>query len=228
MQQNGSTGMMVDLTSLMSQAYGGGSGSESGIRAGSNMQEGGQAMGEGVRRTKINLDANRIKAQALPGRKFSRNSARTGWLFIDTWYVMGPFENHGKIDFSNRHPPETHIDFDAEYIGKRGKKLTWQYVQSNVMRINPPDEQSNSTYYCFTEVWFEEETDMLLAVASDDAAKVWINDIVVWQDTGLSSWQLDEGFRKVRFKKGFNTVLVRIENGPVVCYYSILLCPKDL
>jgi hypothetical protein len=96
------------------------------------------------------------------------------------------------------------------------------------MRINPFDEQSNSTYYGFTEVWFEEETDMLLAVASDDAAKVWINDIVVWQDTGLSAWQLDEGFRKVRFKKGFNTVLVRIENGPVVCYYSLLLCPTDL
>ena len=32
---------------------------------------------------------------------------------------------------------------------------------------------------------------MLLAIASDDAAKVWINDTLAWQDTGLSSWRLD-------------------------------------
>lgn len=229
LQQGDSRGMMVDLTGLMSQAYGGGSGSQdSGIRAGSNRAAGGEAMGEGVRRTKLDLDGNRIRAQALPGRKFSRDSARTGWLFIDSWYLIGPFENRGKIDFNVRHPPETVIDFDAEYVGKQGRNLGWKYLQSNVMRINPPDEQSNSTYYAFTEVWFEEETDMLLAVASDDAAKVWINDIVVWQDTGLSAWQLDEGFRKVRFKKGFNPILLRVENGPVVCYFSILLCPSDL
>ncbi|MDA3963822.1 MAG: hypothetical protein PF961_23785 [Planctomycetota bacterium] len=31
---------------------------------------------------------------------------------------------------------------------------------------------------------------MLLAIASDDAAKVWINDTLAWQDTGLSAWRL--------------------------------------
>ena len=66
---------------------------------------------------------------------------------------------------------------------------------------------------------------MLLAIASDDAAKVWINDMVVWQDQGLSSWQMDEGFRKVYFKKGYNKVLVRFENGPGFCYFSMLICP---
>lgn len=227
LHQEGSRGVMVDLTGLMAQAYGN-QAAESGIRAGSNQAEGGSAMTEGVRRSQLNLDAHRIRAQALPGRKFSRASQRTGWLFIDSWYVVGPFENRGRIDFNQRNPPEGAIDLDAEYVGKGGRRLTWNYLQSNVMRINPPDEQSDSTYYGFTEVWFEEATDMLLAVASDDAAKVWINDIVVWQDTGLSAWQLDEGFRKVRFKQGFNTILVRIENGPVVCYYSLLLCPSDL
>ena len=65
-------------------------------------------------------------------------------------------------------------------------------------------------------------------IASDDAAKVWINDLLVWQDDEESGWQLDEGFRKVVFRKGFNKILVRIENGPVVCYYSVLVCPPDL
>jgi hypothetical protein len=69
---------------------------------------------------------------------------------------------------------------------------------------------------------------MLLAIASDAAAKVWINDTLAWQDTGLSAWRLDGGFRKVSFKQGFNTLLVRIEQGPGVCHWSVLLCPPDL
>ena len=227
-QGDNQRGMMVDLTGMMSQAYGGSSGgSDSGIRADSNRQGGGAGMAAGVRTAQINLDSGRIIAQALPGRKFSPASARKGWLFIDSWYIVGPWENRGTIDFNVRHPPETHIDYDAIYIGKGGRELKWRYLQSNVMRINPHDEQSNTTYYGSTEVHFEQETDMLLAVASDDAAKVWVNGIVVWQDVGLSSWQLDEGFRKVRFKKGFNELLVRLENGPGPCYYSLLLCPAD-
>jgi hypothetical protein len=119
LQEGNGRGMMVDLTGLMSQAYGGGS-AESGIRAGSNQAEGGAGMLSSVRKSQINLDANRIKAQALPGRKFSRSSARTGWLFIDSWYVLGPFENHGRIDYTQRHPPETQVDLDAITSASKG------------------------------------------------------------------------------------------------------------
>jgi hypothetical protein len=69
---------------------------------------------------------------------------------------------------------------------------------------------------------------MLLAIAFASAAIVWINGTLAWQDTGLSAWRLDEGFRKVSFKQGFNAVLIRIEQGPGVCHWSVLLCPPDL
>ena len=86
----------------------------------------------------------------------------------------------------------------------------------------------SSTYYGYTEVFFEEEMEMLVAVASDDAARIWLNDQLIWQDDGLGPWRLDEGFRKVVFRKGFNTVLLRIENGPITCTYSVLLCPPEV
>lgn len=229
-QQSQGQGMMIDLSAMMGEAYEESGSADNGIRAGSNQATGGDGMRPSAgapKAAKLELDSDKIIAQALPGRKFSRSSARKGWLFIDSWYVIGPFENHGKIDFDRRHPPETNLDLDATYVGKEGSQVGWKYLQSNVMRINPPNEKSNSTYYGSTEVFFEETTDMLLAVASDDAAKVWINGIAVWQDNDLSSWKLDEGFRKVRFKKGYNDILVRIENGPMVCYYSLLLCPTD-
>ncbi|MCB1071409.1 MAG: OmpH family outer membrane protein, partial [Kiritimatiellae bacterium] len=59
------------------------------------------------------------------------------------------------------------------------------------------------------------------------AAKVWINDLVIWEDDGLSPWRLDEGFRKIRFRQGYNTVLMRVDNGPINCTWSLLLCPPE-
>jgi hypothetical protein len=173
------------------------------------------------------LSEDKVLKEALPGRKFSRNSKRTGWLYIDTWYVIGPWENNGRLNIEQTFPPETLIDLDAEYIGKKGSTLGWRFHQSDNIRIKPPDEREQSTYYGYTEVYFEEETVMLVAVASDDVAKVWLNGLVIWQDTGLSQWRLDEGFRNVIFKQGFNTILVRIDNGPITCTYSLLLCPPD-
>ena len=81
------------------------------------------------------------------------------------------------------------------------------------MRLVPPVEEGDSTYYGFTEVYFEEATEMLLAIASDDAARMWVNDKLIWEDRGQSGWNLSEGFKKVVFRKGFNKFLVRIENG---------------
>jgi hypothetical protein len=109
---------------------------------------------------------------------------------------------------------------------KKPRELKWKFVQSNQMKIKMPDEQSNSTYYCSTEVYFEEATEMLVAIASDDAARLWVNEKLVWEDRGWSAWDLSEGFRSILFKKGFNDVLVRLENFPVLCEFSVLLCPS--
>ncbi len=183
------------------------------------------------------ISTGQIVAQALPGRKFTDASSREGWLFIDTWYVIGPWERprNAATSFDDKKfPPETLIDLDATYPGKKHPRtktpmeLEWRFVQSNNIRINPPDEINNSTYYAYTEVHSDRPREVLLAVGTDDYGKVWINDLVVWEENGLSSWQLDQGFRKVLLKKGYNKILLRLESGPGVAYFSLMLCPVDL
>lgn len=181
------------------------------------------------------IPAVMIKAKALPGRRFRKDSKRQGWLFLDTWYVIGPWENNGELNYENAHPPEIAVDLDAEYFdgkpvvpnGSERHPLKWRFVQSDIMRITPPNEQKRSTYYAFTEVYFEEPARMLVAIATDDAARMWVNDKLVWEDQGQSAWNLDEGFRVIDFKQGFNKILARIENSPTLCEFSVLLCPPD-
>ena len=220
------SGTTLDLSTLMRRAYGSVSDH---TEQRDETAEGGDEMMAKVVELQAILDTEKIRAEAMPGRRFTDESERAGWLYIDTWYVIGPWENHGRIDWDVLHPPEWEVDLARTYTdGKEGRELSWQFTQSNVMRCTPPDEQPDGTYYCYTEAFFDRDRDMLLAIASDDAAKVWVNDILVWQDSGLSSWSLDEGFRKVAFNQGFNRILVRLENGPLECQYSLLLCPSGL
>ena len=225
---------VVDITAWMRGRGGdgsGGAGDSGGGDAdltprGSDMASGDGPSGE------MTLAAETVYAHALPGRRFGPASARKGWLYIDTWYLIGPWQRQEGPDFPGTFPPQLTLDLDAEYTDgyvvpdkDLDGRLKWQFHQADSLRIQPPVVVGGSVYYAFTDVYFEAEQDMLLAIASDDAAKVWINGMVVWQDQGLSSWQMDEGFRKVFFRKGYNQVLVRLENGPGFCYFSMLICP---
>ena len=212
----------------------GSAGASEGMRSGragggSNMKPGAVTHGPG-------LEGRDILGKALPGRRFTRDSLRRGWLYIDTWYVIGPWENQSTIDYTNVHPPEREINFDARYRnGKfasrrdhRDHAMKWEFYQSDQARCQPPRVYADSTYYAYTDLWFEQPRDMLIAIATDDAARVWLNGEIIWQDEGISAWNLGEGYRRVRFKKGYNDLLVRIENGPRHCIWSVLLCPPEM
>ncbi|WPJ96168.1 hypothetical protein SH580_00445 [Coraliomargarita algicola] len=233
-------GNIQDLRSLMQQSYANESrlgGSDDRGRAGLNTSydsasfsgpDGSQNNPSGIR-----LDSRKTFAQALPGRRFDRDSSRKGWIFVDTWYIIGPWDLPRGREFEQSFPPETMVDLDATYEGKQhpatkqAMHLRWRFVQSGSLRIKPPDELSSTVYYAYTEVFCESAMDVVVAVASDDRAKLWINDLVVFQDVGLSGWQLDEGFRRVWLKPGYNTLLLRLENGPAVANFSVLMCPAD-
>jgi len=232
-------GLVVDLTSLQLSNWQGGGGDESltiqGLRA-EQSGRGGEMIGGSGRQNKVRLKESTVVANALPGRMLTEQSARKGFLFLDTWYFIGPWDNWSRADFELVHPPEQRIDLDARYYdGKFADRanhpdhiLRWQFVQSDRIAIQPPRITYSATWYAYTEVYSDRTREMLVAVASDDMAKVWLNGDVIWTDVGQSSWNLDEGFRKVIFTEGFNTILVRVENGPAYCAFSVLLCPPEV
>ncbi|MBT62699.1 MAG: hypothetical protein CML13_05755, partial [Puniceicoccaceae bacterium] len=237
-------GNLQDLRSLMNENYANAQGSHSGGGGGSSgTQHAGLsthydassftgADRSGNNPDKISLNRDRTFAQALPGRRFDMQSERKGWIFIDTWYIIGPWDLPSNVkEFEPSLPPETTVDLDETYEGKahpvtkQPMELEWRFTQSGVMRIKPPDEMSSSVYFAYTEVFCESAMDVVVAVASDDRAKLWINDMVVFQDVGLSGWRLDEGFRRILLKPGYNKLLVRLENGPSFTNFSVLMCP---
>ncbi|MDO4162812.1 MAG: OmpH family outer membrane protein [Bacteroides sp.] len=196
------------------------------------------------------LDKEMVQAQALPGRRFAKNAQRKGWLYINTWYMIGPWENYGRDDFAIVHPPEIAIDFDAVYtdgqigVGKEetdshpihmiGEEvqldgtLRWKFMQSESMHNTVPVTSGHSTYYAYTELYFDEATTMLVAIGTDDSGRVWINGKDVWQDTGTSWYNIDEHIEPFHFDQGWNRILVRLENGGGgPAGFSFLIIPQE-
>lgn len=186
----------------------------------------------------MRLNEALVRKNAAPGRIFSKDADTKGFLYVDTWYAIGPWENDGRVDYSRKHPPDWEINFDRTYVdGKQdengvARELAWQFIQSSTIRVTVPDEVDDGTYYLYTELFFEDDMEMFMVIASDDAASVRVTNpqgtqLEIWRDSEKSSWSMDEGAKKVFFSKGYHKVLVRLENGPTYASCSMLLFPTQ-
>lgn len=183
---------------------------------------------------------------AVPGRVIGAGAVPGRWMFVDSWYLLGPFDNTGRANLEKQFPPETVVDLNATYIGKRGQPVRWDFFQSAHPRVVPPFDHYNPLasgaadggagafkardleyiiYYGCTELRAAQECDVWIAVGSDDFSKLWIEDQLVWASGKQHKpWRVDEGFRKVHLKQGVNRVLIRVENGHSQSEFSLAVC----
>ncbi|MDR3706844.1 MAG: hypothetical protein P4L33_00970 [Capsulimonadaceae bacterium] len=151
---------------------------------------------------------------AVAGRRVAAGGDHADWLFIDSWYCVGPFPNSRRSNLDTPFEPESIVNLDAAYLGKKDRPVSWQFLQSPSPDVVPLDAEEYAIYYLYTEVQFDRACDLWIAAGSDDQSKIWINGDKVWQSSDdLKGWKIDEGFRKVHFYKGINRILARLENG---------------
>ncbi|RFP32801.1 hypothetical protein [Duganella sp. BJB476] len=173
------------------------------------------------------------------GRAIGRDGVYTSRVFIDTWYLLGPFAASNATRVSEEFPPEQLIDLDAVYLGKNRRLLKWQYTHFDRYPIVPPHGAENAVYYGYTEIVADRERDVWFDIGSDDDSKLWLNDTLVWTSAdGMKPWyhdtyrafgkeiaalNLTEGSRKVHLKKGRNTLLFKLYNGQAEMFFSLVL-----
>jgi hypothetical protein len=148
------------------------------------------------------------------GRMVTQTGDPTEWLFVDTWYTIGPFPNPSRVNLNRKFPPESVVDLDAVYTGKDNRPVRWEFLQSRDLRVVPVDGEPYGIWYAYTELYFDKDMDLWIAIGSDDKANIWVNDLPVWiSGDELKAWRSNEGYRKVAFKAGRNRILYRVENG---------------
>lgn len=213
-----------DLTSLMSK-----SGNSPGGNPGATGPPANPSLGPGAAPAgPPRLPDGEFKA--VPGRRLTSGPAQIekgrngGWMFLDSWYLIGPWPNENRRNLNTKFPPESIINLDATYQTESGKKLSWQFFQSGREEIVPPCLGEYQICYAYTELWAETECDRWIAIGSDDQSKIWVNGDLVWKSSDiLKGWNPREGLRKIHLSKGNNRILLRLENGWRGCGFSIIV-----
>ena len=176
------------------------------------------------------------------GRMFGRGGEYADRVYVNSWYLIGPFEGkHGRELFNNHHyPPERGVVLDAAYVGKDKRLLKWRYVSADSYPLVPAGLEEDAVYYGYTELMVEREQDVTLWIGADDDAQVWLNDVQVWDGGNVNKawfWRAlydtpnsyvrdfnaSEGQRKVRLRKGRNKLFFKMANGPVQGFFSLVI-----
>ena len=144
---------------------------------------------------------------------------------INSWWILGPFDNPFEIQLETIFPPELKIDFDGEYTGKGGKRIGWK----KAVRELEPDtnlheeffldfnelfgKTMNAVAYALTYIDSPEELDAILAIGSDDGVVIWLNDEEIHRYSVGRPYTPKEDHVELHLRKGRNKLLVKIGQG---------------
>ena len=175
------------------------------------------------------------------GRIVGASGAFSNRLYVDTWYLIGPFAGIGAASLAISHPPEQAIDLDAVYPGKQGRPLRWTYQRFATYPLIPPSPEGGSVYYGYTEIRMDEARSVWMSFGVDDDAKVWINDELVWVSGNankpwyfthfkfltqeIADFNLTEATRRVHLRKGRNRILFKLYNSSSAMFFSMVMAP---
>ena len=209
-------------------------------------EEGGKGTTEGPPEPKGG-DFDLVPGNILSLKPASGAAVPAAWMYVNSWYVIGPFPNPGRANLRRKFPPESTIDLNATYEGAGGRPVRWEFHQalnsrrlpqyhweadwlhkSEVVPGNGGHDQEYTIWYAYTEIFVDEACDRWVAVGSDDRSDMWLNGIPIWGSSNkLKAWNLSEGFRRVHFEKGRNRMLLRVENGHWQVGWSVCIAVTD-
>jgi putative membrane-bound dehydrogenase-like protein len=144
---------------------------------------------------------------------------KTPVLSMDWWHVCGPFDN-GKDDegLDKAFPPEKGpIDLKAAYDGKAAK-VGWRTVKPNSqgyvdLRVFFAPDSNQIVSYLFRDVDSPADQEATISLGTDDGAKLWVNDKLVYTSRTHRAAAPEQDTVKVHLQKGNNRVLLKINNG---------------
>lgn len=161
-------------------------------------------------------------------------------VYVNRWYLIGPFERKHGDAWLSPDPPEEAMVLDAAYRGKDGRLLKWEYVDSANYPLVPPHPAEEAVYYGYTELMVDKEQELTIWVGARDDAQLWLNDRLVWRGRHVAKGpfyreindrdnthgrdvNFSEGKRVVHLRQGRNKLFFKLSNGLGSLFFSLVL-----
>ena len=136
------------------------------------------------------------------------------------WWMIGPFPYDDHQGFYRPYPPEKEFRADASYEGAFGA-AKWKWIESPTYTVTPREvlglssRSAMGVYYAYANVYSPVAQSAQLRTAAADGIAAWWNGSEVLRVHRHPKWLLmrDEwaDTRQIQVRKGWNTVLLKIE-----------------
>jgi CubicO group peptidase (beta-lactamase class C family) len=96
-----------------------------------------------------------------------------------------------------------------------GKQLEWRLVKADADVVSfgtGPEAPAFAVAYAWAEIELPEAQSGLLGLGSDDAVKVWLNGRLVHENWAARAVEPDADLVPVRFERGVNRILLKVQN----------------
>ena len=149
-------------------------------------------------------------------------------VFISDWWLIGPFDNTNGKGLTTTYSPESEVDINRVYKGVEAQEVKWKrYFNKNsgyidFTKIFHPSE--NGVVYASRIFKMDEEKSMKIGVGSNDGVRMWLNGKLVLDQKVLRKAEPNQEILTLPFKKGENSVLIKIDQfgGGWGFYFSLL------
>ncbi len=166
-------------------------------------------------------ESDQIQAAAAKLKEIGREVSIIDHMgFVTDWHVIGPFDAPGKTGFELSFPPEEQVDLAANYPGQGGREITWKRYRTpqalgEVNLVTAIAPCTEAVGYAYTEIISPRDQDVELRCGADDNLSVCVNEEKVFSRLQwLNGTRLDRFTAPVHLRRGKNTVLVKICQGP--------------
>ncbi|NNC96168.1 MAG: hypothetical protein HKN92_11445, partial [Chitinophagales bacterium] len=133
---------------------------------------------------------------------------------IETWQVIGEFENISESGFNVDHGPLAHPEKDFDFTNKRGVDVKWfELTQAR------PDKWVDFAYHfyidnsvIYAQNWVNSPTEqeVQIRIGTSGSLKFWVNDKLMFQESEERNNGLDTYIFTAKLNKGNNRVLLQI------------------
>jgi hypothetical protein len=133
---------------------------------------------------------------------------------ITTWKLIGPFPNVEQKGVNEVYPPETKLDFSAEYDGKDGRVKWLDYVTADpsaIVDLNAGiGKHIDAVGYAAAEFTSDTAQDVQIRLGCFTAFKLWVNgELVLDRGDAYTGMRLDHYVAQARLKSGKNFILLK-------------------
>jgi len=159
--------------------------------------------------------------------------------YIPLWNMIGPFPNPRESDIERYgldrvYPPEKEIDLKKTYQGVDEQSVSWTLEKTpdsgymSLWRKYRPYEMVVA--YAHTYIYSPNKQKVPFLFGTDDGSKVFLNGVEIYRYLGVRIAEPDQERLELNLKKGWNTLLLKIENnfGGYAFYARVIDKEKSL